>query len=105
MPLAELAVEHREHVLRQVEQAHAVRDRRLGPSDLVGDLAETQLELVDEQGVGPRLLDGSELFAGDVLDEPEQQCLAVAALPNDAGWSPVRLPGRPAKRRSPAISS
>ena len=102
--LAELAaLEHREHVLRQVEQAHAVRDRRLGPSDLVGDLAETQLELVDEQGVGPRLLDGSELFAGDVLDEPEQ-CLAVAALPNDRrdGLSPASRAA--CQRRSPAIS-
>ena len=57
MPLAELAaLEHREDVLRQVEQPHSVRDRRLRPPDLVGNLAETEFELVDQQGIGPCLL-------------------------------------------------
>ena len=34
------AADHREHVARQLEQAHAVRDRRLRLADALGDLAE-----------------------------------------------------------------
>ena len=36
------ALDHREHVVRQLEQPDAVRDRRLRPADPLGDLAERE---------------------------------------------------------------
>src|SRR5919204_749794 len=51
------ALEHREDVLRQLEEAHTVRDRRLRPADALGEVAERQRELVDQDRVRPRFLD------------------------------------------------
>ena len=74
------ALEHREHVVRQLEQANPVRDRGLRAADPLGDLAERERELVDQDGVGTCLLDRRQLLARDVLDEAEQECLAVVGV-------------------------
>ena len=74
------ALDHREHVVGQLEQPEPVRDGRLRTADALGDLAERELELVDEQRVAARLLDRREVLAGDVLDEAEQQRVAVVGL-------------------------
>ena len=48
--LGQLAAgEHPEHLLRQLEQPQPVRDARLGAADALGDLAERELELVDQR--------------------------------------------------------
>ena len=77
MPLAQVAAgEHPEHLLGQLEQAEPVRDRRLRASDALGEVAERQLELVDERRVRAGLLDRGELLAGDVLDQAEEKGVA-----------------------------
>ncbi len=42
-------------------------------------------ELVEQHGVGARLLDRRQLLARDVLDQPEQQRVAVVGLADDGG--------------------
>ena len=101
--LGEVAArEHPEHVLRQLEQADAVRDGRLGATDPLGHLSERQLELVYQGRVGPRLFDGGQVLAGDVLDEADEQRVAVVRVPHDgrdrrhsrlAGRTPTALAG------------
>ena len=82
--LAQLAaLDHREHVVGEVEQPHPVRDGRLRPADPLRDLAEREPELVDQERAGPRLLDRGELLAGDVLDEREQERVAVVRLAHE----------------------
>ena len=54
-------------------EPEAVRHRRLRTADAIGDVAERELELVDERRIRPRLLDGRELLARNVLDETEQE--------------------------------
>src|SRR6476646_2334406 len=84
MPLRELpALEHPEHVVRQVEQADAIRHGRLRPADALRDLAEREPELVQQDRVGACLLGRRELLAGHVLDEAEQQRFAVVGLAHD----------------------
>ena len=98
------ALEHREHVVGKLEQPQAVRDGRLRAADALGDLAERELELVEQDGVGARLLDRRELLARDVLDEAEQERVAVVGLADERRqWSPRRPRGRRAsgaRRRS-----
>ena len=53
--------------------------------DALGDLAERQPELVDQQGVRARLLDRRQILARDVLDEAEQQRVAIVGLAHDGG--------------------
>jgi hypothetical protein len=49
MPLGQLATgEHPEDVLRELEQANAVRDRGLGLADALRDTAEAEPELVEQ---------------------------------------------------------
>jgi hypothetical protein len=67
------AREHPEHFLGQFQEAKAIRDGRLRPPHALRDIAQRQLELVDKRRVRTRLLDWGELFAGDVLDEPEEK--------------------------------
>ena len=88
----------REHVVRQLEQADPVRHRRLRLADPLGDLAEREAELVDQDGVPARLLDRRQILARDVLDEPEQQRVAVVGLAHD------RRNRRRAPRRGPRAS-
>jgi len=64
--------EHPENFLWELEQTQAVGDGRFRASDAIRDIAERQLELVDERGVGSCLFDRRELLARDVLDQPEQ---------------------------------
>src|SRR5205823_8718458 len=52
-------------------------------ADALADLAQREPELVDQQRVGARLLDGRELLASDVLDDAEQERVAVVGLPNE----------------------
>ena len=55
-----------------------------------------RLELVDEQREGARLLDRRQLLARDVLDEPEQQRVAIGCIPNERRQRlKVRLARRP----------
>ena len=101
--LGELAaLDHREHVVGELEEPQLVRDRRLRASDPLGDLAEGQLELVQQHRVGARLLDRGEILAGDVLDEADQERVAVVGLadhgrqrgePGLAGRAPAPLAG------------
>jgi hypothetical protein len=75
--------EHPQHLFGKLEQAEAIRDGRLRPADPLGDVSEGQLELVDERGVGARLLDGGQLLASDVLDEAEEQRVAILDVADD----------------------
>ena len=74
------ALDHREHVVGQLEQAQLVRDRRLRAADALRDVAERELELVHQHRVAARLLDRREVLARDVLDQAEQQRVAVVGL-------------------------
>ena len=113
--LGEVAAgEHPEHVLGKLEQADAVRDRRLRAADPLGDLAERELELVDQRRVGARLFDRRQVLAGDVLDESEQQRVAVVGVPHDrgdrrharlAGRTPAALAGDRARSRPRAADA
>src|SRR5439155_17480351 len=85
------ALDHAEHVVRQIEQADAVRHRRLRASDAFCDLAEREAELVEQYRVGPRFLHRRQLLARDVLDQSEQQRVAVIRLAHDRGNR--RMPG------------
>jgi hypothetical protein len=79
------ALEEADHVLRQLEQADAVGDRRLGATDALGHIAERESELVHESGVGTGFLDRREILARDVLDEREEERVPVVALPYERG--------------------
>ena len=82
------ARDHPEHLLRQLEQAQPVRDRRLRAADAVGDLAERELELVDERRrrrAPPR---------------PARAARGRRSRPARAGASR----GRPRRARAPAAS-
>ena len=98
------ALDHREHVVGELEQPQLVRDRGLRAADPLGDLAERELELVDQQRVAARLLDRREILAGDVLDEADQERLAVVGLADHGGHASARPPRGPpasaARRRS-----
>ena len=99
------ALEHAEHVVGQIEQADPVRDGRLRAADALRHLAERQPELVDQHRVGARLLDRRQLLARDVLDQAEQQRVAVVGLAYDGGYG-ARPASRAARqRRSPATIS
>ena len=103
MALGQLAPrDHAQHVLGQLEQPDPVRDRRLRAADALGDLAEREAELVDQHGVGTRFFDRRQVLARDVLDEAEQQRVAVVGLAHDgrdgrdpglAGGAPAALAG------------
>src|SRR5262249_31315571 len=86
VPIGELAsLDHAEHVLGELEQADSVGDRWVRPANALADLAEAQAELVDQQRVRPCLFDGGELLARDVLDDADQQGVAVVGLTNERG--------------------
>jgi hypothetical protein len=72
--------------------------RSASPCRPARELAERELELVQQQRVGARLLDRRELLARDVLDQAEQQRVAVVGLAHE------RRHGRDAglARRAPA---
>ena len=65
--------------------------------DTLRDLAEREVELVEQHGVRARLLDRREILAGDFLDEREKQRVAVVRLRTTAG---TRSRGRPRVRRA-----
>ena len=96
------ALDEVEHVVRQLEQSQTVRHGRLRAADPLGELAERERELVLEKRVGACLLDRREILACDVLDEREDQRLAVVGLaderrdrrePRRAGRPPAALAG------------
>ena len=94
------ARKHPQHVLGELEQPQSVRDRGLRPSDALRDVAERELELVDERGIGARLLDRRELLAGDVLDEAEEKRVAIPDVPDER--REALRPRQPAPRASAA---
>jgi hypothetical protein len=77
------ANEHPQHLVRQLEQAQAIGDERLRTADALGHFAERKTELVDQHRVRARLLDRREILAGDVLDEREQQRVAIVSAANE----------------------
>ena len=84
MTLGQLAPgEHPEHLLRQLEEPQPVRDAGLRAADVLGDLAERKLELVDERRIGARLFDGREVLPRDVLDERQEERLAVVHVTHE----------------------
>jgi hypothetical protein len=86
MSLAQVSTcEHPQHFLGKLEKPQAVRDRGLRPPDALRDVAKRKFELVDERGVSTGLLDGGELFAGDVLDEPEEKGVAICHVADNCG--------------------
>ncbi len=97
MTLGQLAaLDHREDVVRELEQAQTVRDGRLRRADALGDVAQREVELVDEHGEGARLFDRRQLLTRDVLDEPEQERVAIGRVPDERGQRlQVRLARRP----------
>ena len=54
-------------------------------ADALGDLAEREPELVEQDGVRPRFLDRRQLLARHVLDQAEEQRLAVVRLADERG--------------------
>jgi hypothetical protein len=64
--------EHPQHLFGKLEQAETVRHSGLRPTDPLGDVAQRQLELVDERGVGASFLDRGQLLACDVLHEAQE---------------------------------
>ena len=97
MTLGQLSpLDHGEDVVGQLEQSQTVRDGRLRCADAFGDVAQREVELVDEHGEGARLFDRRQLLARDVLDEPEQERVAICRVPNKCGQRlQVRLARRP----------
>ena len=86
MALGQLAaLDERERLVGQVEQAQEVRDRNAAAPDAQADRLPRQPELLDERGARARLLDGVEVLAGHVLDERGLERLGVVAGAHDGG--------------------
>ena len=84
MTVRQLApLDHTEHVFGKLEQPDPVGDGRLRAAHALADLAQREPELVDQQRVGTCLLDRRELLPSDVLDDAEQERVAVVGLPNE----------------------
>jgi hypothetical protein len=84
--LAEAAVlDQLEDVVGELEQAQAVRDGGPRPADPRRDVAEREPELVEQHRVCACLLDRGQLLARHVLDEREQQRVAVVRLAHERG--------------------
>ena len=95
-----------EDVVGELEQAQAVRDRRLRAADSLRDLAEREAELVDQHGVRPCLLDRQR----DARARRSRRGRAAATrgrLPRGSARARVSMPASFAARhrRSPAMSS
>src|SRR3989440_3892568 len=92
------AFEHREHVVGEVEQPDRIRDGRLRAADALGDLSEREPELVEQYRVRASFLRRRELLACDVLDQAEQERVAVVGLAHDGrdGLVPRFARGAPA---------
>jgi hypothetical protein len=86
MSLTQVATrKHPEHLLGQLEKPQTVRHRGLRPPDALSDIAERELELVDERRVRASFLDGRELFASNVLHESEKKGVAIPHIADDRG--------------------
>ena len=84
------------HRGRELEQPERVRDGRAVLADALGDVLLREREVVLEVAVRLRLLEGGEVAALHVLDEREQEMVAVRdALAHDHGnLGEAREPGR-----------
>ncbi len=96
------ALDHLQHVLGELEQPHAVRDRRLRFAHTLGELAERQAELVQHDRERTRLFDRRQILPRDVFDEAEQKGIAIVGLADDSrhrlhlrlsGGAPAALAG------------
>ena len=82
--LGELAaLDHRLHLVGQVEQAQQVGDGDAAATDQLGDALVREAELVDESRVGERLLDGVEVLAGDVLGQRDLERRDLVGGPHE----------------------
>ena len=84
-----------QHVVGQLEQADRVGDRGPAAADAACDLGLGQVELVGEDGVRPRQLDGVQILAGHVLGQRKDQRLALVGLADDRPGSSRGRPGAP----------
>ena len=90
------ARKHPENVLGELEQPNSIRDGRLRATDAVCHLAERELEFVDQRRIGTGLFDRREVLASDVLDETEEERIAVADVTHDRrDRGDAGFPGRP----------
>ena len=86
-------VQQVEHLVREVEQAHEVRDGDAGAADAAADVLARETQLVDEQRAGARLLERVEVLARHVLDQRDLERLAILVRLR-------RAPGSPRARRA-----
>src|SRR5206468_1411606 len=68
-------LEHPEHVVRQFEQAHRVRDRGSAATEPPAHLLLAEPQLVDQRRARPRRLYRVEVFARHVLDQGQLEAL------------------------------
>ena len=87
-----------EHVVGKLQQPQRVGHRRPALAEPAGDLGLGEIELVGEDGVGPRLLDRVQILAGDVLRQRQDQALAIVGLRRTTPGSSAARPlgGAPA---------
>jgi hypothetical protein len=76
-------LDERQHVVGKLQEPQAIRDGRLGLAHSLGQIAERELELVQQERVGASFLDRGELLSGHVLDETEQERVAVVGLAHE----------------------
>src|SRR5436190_9544924 len=76
-------LDHRERLVRQLEQADQVGDGHPATADAPADLLLGDPEVVDERRARSRLLDRVEVLARHVLDERQLESLALVGVAND----------------------
>src|SRR3954468_16583365 len=82
--LAEVALlEQLQRLVRQLQQADQVGDRRAAAADPLGQLFFGQAEVLDQGGAGSRLLDWVEVLADHVLDQRRLQPLSFGLVADD----------------------
>ena len=95
MPLREGArVDHLDDVVRQVEQAHRVRDVRTAAPDPLRENGARHTQVVEQDGECPCLLDGAEVLPHDVLDQRQLERTGLVERVVDEGRD-NRLAGQP----------
>ena len=76
-------LDHREHLVGKLEQAHQVRHRDTALADPPADLFLRQAELVDQCGTRPRRLDRVQVLSRHVLDQRQFEALVLGGRADD----------------------